>query len=66
MKNFKINGVQFRTIKRFIGSSEVNEYNKKYDLMRFSEKLRGWVRICSANTLAEAKEKAEEWIERNK
>ena len=66
MRNFKINSVQFRTIKRFTGSSETNEYNKKYNLMRFSEKLRGWVRICSANTLAEAKEKAEEWAERNK
>lgn len=66
MKNFKINDVQFRTIKRFTRSSEVNECNKKYDLMRFNEKLHGWVRVCSANTLAEAKEKAEEWIERNK
>lgn len=66
MRNFKINGVQFRTIKRFTGSSEANEYNKKYDLMRFSENFNGWVRICSANTLAEAKEKAEEWAERNK
>ena len=66
MRNFKINGVQFRIVNRFTGSSEVNEYNKKYNLMRFGEKLRGWVRICSANTLAEAKEKAEEWAERNK
>ena len=66
MRNFKINGVQFRTVNRFTGSSEVNEYNKKYDLMRFSEKLCGWVRICSANTLAEAKEKAKEWAEINK
>ena len=66
MRNFKINGVQFRTIKRFTGSSETNEYNKKYDLMHFNENLRGWVRICSANTLAEAKEKAEEWVKRNK
>ena len=66
MRNFKINGAQFRTIKRFTGSSEINGYNKKYDLMRFSEKLHGWVRICSANTLAEAKEKAGEWVERNK
>lgn len=62
MRNFKINGTQFRTVNRFTGESsgEVNKYNKKYDLMRFSEKLRGWVRICSANTLTEAKEKAEE------
>ena len=65
MRNFfKINGAQFRAIKRFAGRS--NEYNKKYELMRFSEKLRGWVRICSANTLTEAKEKAGEWVERNK
>ena len=66
MRNFKIDGAQFRTIKRFTGSSEVNECSKKYDLMHFNEKLRGWVRICSANTLTEAKEKAEEWAERNK
>jgi hypothetical protein len=66
MRNFKINGVQFRTIKRFAGSSETNEYNKKYDLMHFNENFRGWIRICSANTLTEAKEKAEEWAERNK
>lgn len=66
MRNFKINGAQFRAIKRFTGSSEINAYNKKYDLMRFSEKLRSWVRICSANTLTEAKEKAGEWVERNK
>lgn len=64
MRNFfKINGAQFRAIKRFAGRSECN---KKYDLMRFSEKLRSWVRICSANTLTEAKEKAGEWVERNK
>lgn len=66
MRNFKINGVRFCIINRFTGNNEINEYNQKYDVIRFDEKLRGWVRICSANTLTEAKEKAEEWAERNK
>jgi hypothetical protein len=64
MRNFKINGAQFCTVKRFTGSSEINEYNKKYDLMYFNEKFHGWTRICSTNTLAEAKEKAGEWLEK--
>lgn len=63
MRNFKINGVQFSIINRFTGNNEINEYNQKYDVIRFDEKLRGWVRLCSANTLAKAREKAAEWME---
>lgn len=63
MRNFKIDGVRFCIINRFIGNSEINEYNQKYDVIRFDEKLRGWVRLCSANTLAKAREKAAEWME---
>mgnify|MGYP004657233695 CR=1 FL=1 len=63
MRNFKINGVRFCIINRFTGNNEINEYNQKYDVIRFDEKLRGWVRLCSANTLAKAREKAAEWME---
>lgn len=63
MRNFKINGVQFSIINRFTGNNEINEYNQKYDVIRFDEKLCGWVRLCSANTLAKAREKAAEWME---
>lgn len=63
MRNFKIDGVRFCIINRFTGNNEINEYNQKYDVIRFDEKLRGWVRLCSANTLAKAREKAAEWME---
>lgn len=63
MRNFKIGGARFCIINRFTGNNEINEYNQKYDVIRFDEKLRGWVRLCSANTLAKAKAKAAEWME---
>lgn len=63
MRNFKIDGVRFCIINRLTGNNEINEYNQKYDVIRFDEKLRGWVRLCSANTLAKAREKAAEWME---
>lgn len=59
-RNFKKNGVQFNIVNRFTGGGmEINKFNMKYDLIYFNEDAGGWMRVCSANTLREARELAE-------
>lgn len=58
-RTFKFNGVKFNVVNRFTGGMEINKYNMKYNLMYFNEKMCGWMRVCSANTLREARELAE-------
>lgn len=61
-RNFKVNGVKFNVLNRFTGDFEINKFCMKYDLMCFDEKMGGWMRVCSVNTLREAREAAESWI----
>lgn len=39
---------------------EINEYNKKYNLLSFNQRLNGWTRVASCNTIEEGKRIAEE------
>ena len=62
-RNFKVNGVKFNVVNRFTGDFEINKWNMKYNLMYFNEEMCGWMRVCSANTLREARELAEYYSE---
>lgn len=54
MRKFKIEGISFEVVNKYNGGME----GQKYDVLWFNEKQGGWNRLTSANTLAEAKEKA--------
>lgn len=54
MRKFKIDGISFEVVNKYNGGME----GAKYDVLWFNDKQGGWNRLTSANTLAEAKEKA--------
>lgn len=62
-RNFKVNGAKFNVVNRFTGDFEINKWNMKYNLMYFNEEMCGWMRVCSSNTLREARELAEYYSE---
>lgn len=57
-RRFNVGKIKCNIINRNVGNMEVNRYNQKYDVMEFSEKYNGWIRLCSCMTIAEGKEKA--------
>lgn len=60
-RNFKIDGTSFRIVNRPT-SHDVNEFNPRYDVLKFSIYLNTWVRIGSCMTLTEGREVAEREI----
>ncbi|HSQ90312.1 hypothetical protein [Romboutsia sp.] len=59
MRKFKIEGISFEVVdKPYTGM----ENRGKYDILWFNEMQGGWNRLTSANTLAEAKEKARDRV----
>lgn len=55
MRKFKVEGIKFEVVDKFNG---FGMEGPKYDVLWLNEKQGGWNRLTSANTLAEAKEKA--------
>lgn len=62
-RTFKVNGVKFNVANCFTDGMEINKFNMKYNLMYFNEEIDGWMRVCSVNTLREAREEAECFLE---
>lgn len=60
-RNFKIKGVEFSVENSFYYSLS-RESNLKYDVYMFSEHYNSWTRVFGADTLAEARAKAEDYM----
>lgn len=58
-RNFKIDGVKYNVVNRFTGNCEINDFNPRYDVMKFSEYYSAWVRVASCMTISEGREIAE-------
>lgn len=57
-RRFNVGKIKCNIVNRNTGNMEINKYNQKYDIMEFSEKYNGWIRLCSYMTILEGREKA--------